>query len=166
MHNPQHMLDEVEGVSKVTKKRDVKAEAKKFLYKTKKGRLYVPARALKGCLIQAAAYKKAGKFALRPLLAAGIRVDGSEILLNTNKYELDLRTVVIQRQRVVKARPKIKNWKLNFKLIINDDLIAPDIIRTVLEEAGERVGILDFRPQKLGEFGTFRVTKFANGDKK
>ena len=29
-----------------------------------------------------------------------------------------------------------------------------------LKEGGERVGILDFRPQKLGSFGTFKITKW------
>jgi len=55
----------------------------------------------------------------------------------------------------------VKDWKLSFEMLYNDQLIAdPEIIKEVLIEAGERVGILDFRPQKLGEFGTFSVTKF------
>ena len=31
----------------------------------------------------------------------------------------------------------------------------------LLTEAGETIGIGDFRPEKRGPFGTFRVTKFA-----
>ena len=30
-----------------------------------------------------------------------------------------------------------------------------------LEDAGRRIGLLDFRPQKLGEFGTFKVKTWS-----
>ena len=72
-----------------------------------------------------------------------------------------MRTVVIQRARVVKARPVIKDWSLKFEMEIDTSMI-PDIAAVIdnLEDAGRRVGILDFRPQKLGEFGTFRVKKW------
>lgn len=161
MNSPKSMLEPKEAVRKTTKKYEPKEEAEKVAYRTEKGELYVPNTAIKGSIINASAWKKAGKIALRPLIAAGIRIPQQEILLGTKKYEIDLRTVVIQRSRVIKARPMIKDWKLNFEILYNDQLIAdPQIIKEVLVEAGERVGILDFRPQKLGEFGTFSVTKF------
>jgi len=161
MNSPKGMLEPKDAIRKTTKVYDPEIEAEKVAYRTDKGELYVPNTAIKGSIINASAWKKAGKNALRPLIAAGIRIPQSELLLGTKKYEIDLRTVVIQRARVVKARPMIKDWKLNFEILYNDQLIAdPDIIKEVLTEAGERVGILDFRPQKLGEFGTFTVTKF------
>ena len=81
--------------------------------------------------------------------------------LKTKKYTLDIRTVVIQKARVVKGRPKIEKWKLSFELKYNEKMIGDSlIIKDILEEAGERVGILDFRPQKLGSFGMFKVTKW------
>lgn len=161
MNSPKAMLEPKEAVRKTTKVYDPETEAEKVAYRTEKGELYVPNTAIKGTMINASAWKKAGKNALRPILAAAIRIPKSELLLGTKDYEIDLRTVVIQRARVVKARPVIKNWKLSFEMIYNEDLIAdPEIIKEVLREAGERVGILDFRPQKLGEFGTFSVTKF------
>ena len=118
-----------------------------FAYRTEKGKLYVPATAIKGTIINAGAWKKDKKIALRPLLAGGIRVTPSEIVLNNQKYEIDVRTVVIQRQRVLKWRPMINPWKLNFTITSNSDLLPdPMVIKTCLEEAGQRIGILDFRP--------------------
>ena len=55
----------------------------------------------------------------------------------------------------------VTDWKVSFELLYNDKLIGnSDIIKTILMEAGERVGLLDFRPQKLGSFGMFEVTKW------
>jgi len=161
MNSPKQMLEPKEAIRKTTKNYIPEEEAEKVAYRTDKGELFVPSIAIKQSIIGASSYKKAGKNALRPIIAAGIRIPQQEILLGTKDYEIDLRTVVIQRARVVKARPIIKNWKLNFELLYNDTLIGdPNIIKEVLSEAGERVGLLDYRPQKLGEFGTFTVTKF------
>ena len=79
----------------------------------------------------------------------------------TKTYDIDVRTVVIQRARVVKGRPKLENWEVSFTLMYNEKLIEDHgLIKQVLEEAGERIGLLDFRPQKLGSFGMFQVTKW------
>jgi hypothetical protein len=159
MNSPKAMLEPTEATRKTTKKRDQSEEAEKVAYRTAKGQLFVPNTAIKGTIINAASWKKAGKIALRPLMAAGTRIEPQELILNKQKYEIDLRTVVIQRNRVVKARPKITDWKLAFTIVFNENLIPEDgMIKECLVEAGERVGILDFRPQNLGEFGCFKVT--------
>jgi len=161
MNSPKSMLEPKPTTTKRTSSYNQEEEAEKVAYRNSEGKLYVPATAIKGCMIGAGSYKKAGKFTLRPLIASGIRVIGNELILDKQKYEIDLRTVVIQRSRVVKARPVIKEWKLNFEMDIDTSLIAEmDIVKTNLEEAGLRVGILDFRPQKLGEFGMFKITKW------
>ncbi len=85
-----------------------------------------------------------------------------EISLGTNKYVIDTRPVVIQRARVLKSRAKLEKWKISFTIVYSEQLIAdPQIIKTVLEEAGQRIGIMDFRPQKAGMFGCFNVIKFT-----
>lgn len=162
MNSPKGMLEDVGSkVKSKTEKRDSSKEAEKVAYRTKKGELYVPAEAIKGCLVGAASYKKIGKYAARPMIAGGVFIQPHEIILGVKDYEVDLRTVVIQRQRVVKARPRIDSWKLSFELQYNEKLIGnSEIVKSILEEAGERVGLLDFRPQKLGSFGMFKVTKW------
>lgn len=167
MNNPQSMMDDSPGIKKTTKKYDPKQEAIKRLYKAKNGKLFVPSIWLYRAMVNASAYKKAGKYSLRPILAGAVRIEPEEIDLGTKKYEVDIRTVVIQKSRIVRARPRINDWKLSFTLIYDSDLIAdPYILKEVLEDAGKRVGIGDYRPQKLGPFGTFTITKFEpNGHK-
>lgn len=161
MNNPASMMDETDGIRIRTKKFNHEEEAKKLLYKMKNGNLYIPSEAIKGTLIGGASYKKIGKFSARPMIAGGVFISPQEVDLKTKKYDLDIRTVVIQRNRVVKARPKIENWKASFEIEYNEKLIGnSEIIKSILIEAGERVGLLDFRPQKLGSFGRFEVTKW------
>lgn len=162
MNNPKSMIDVAKGsLVKTTEKRDVVKDAEQLAYKMKNGELYVSAEAVKGCLVGASSYKKFGKNSARPIIAGGVFITPNEIGLGTKKYDVDIRTVVIQRSRVVKGRPKIEKWKLKFKLIYNETLIADDkSIKKILIEAGQRIGLLDFRPQKLGSFGMFEVTKW------
>lgn len=160
MNNPASMLLPKTQTLK-TENYDPDVDVKKTLYLDDKGKLYVPSSAIKGTLINASAYRKFGKFSAKPIVAGGVTIIPEKIVLDNQKYETDLRTVVIQRSRVPKARGKIINWKLNFELLYNEKLISSSqLIKPILEDAGERVGILDFRPQKLGSFGMFRISKW------
>lgn len=167
MNSPHAMLLQDGGVTIKTKKYDWNEEAEKVAYRDDKGFLYVPREAIKGSMLNASSYKKVGRIALRPLIAGGLRIPDEKIqILRDGKpikdYEIDLRTVVIQKKdRVIKSRPKIQQWELNFEIWYNPDLLPePDNIFQVLKEAGERIGLLDFRPQKTGEFGCFSVVEF------
>ena len=161
MNNPASMLEESSGSSSRTAKRDYKADADKLAYKLKDGTLFVPAEAIKGTIINASAYMKFGKYSAKPMIAGGVIISPRQISLNTKKYDLDVRTVVIQRARVPKARPMLENWKINFEIEYDETLISSgDLLKPILEDAGKRVGLLDFRPQKFGNFGTFKVTKW------
>lgn len=114
-------------------------------------------------------YKVKGRQSLKPYLAAGARIEPSEVELLDKKgkplktYEVDRRPVNIQRQRIIRSRPLIKDWKVEFEISYNPELL-PDPMSTIhlpLVEAGERVGVLDNRPHKsFGENGTFIVEKF------
>lgn len=160
MTNPKSMLTKKE-VTGTTEKYDINEQAENYLYKSD-GKLYIPCESIKGCIIDASSYKKIGKYSAKPIIAGAINITPAQIILNTNKYEIDYRTVVLQRRnRIPCARPVIKDWKVSFDLNYNEKLISnPTIIKSILEEGGERVGILAFRPAKLGSFGMFKVTKW------
>ena len=139
-------------------------DAEYAAYKTEDGDLYLPMEAVFSMMIYAAGAHKIGRRSMKSYLAGGVRVEPEQILLEPNEYEVDLRAVVIQRARVVRARPKIRNWKAAFTLIYDDDILTPEPLREILDDAGKRVGLLDFRPQRNGWFGTFSVTKFNQLD--
>lgn len=171
MNNAISMLDDEAITKNPLKKYNKQEQAEKSSYKTKDGVLYIPSRCMKACILNASAWYKSGKKAVKPIIAGTTRIEPSELLLLDEKdkkikeYETDLRTVVIQRNRIVRARPLIRDWRVKFDLVYNEELINPEIIRNILEEAGERVGVLDNRPQKYGENGTFELVKFLPIDK-
>ena len=162
MNSPASMINENSQKLKMkTEGYNSEKEAERVAYKKKNGELYIPATAIKGALINASSFKKIGKYAAKSIIAGGVFILESEIGLGTKKYNIDRRTVVIQRARVVKSRPMIENWKVNFELSYNEKVIGdPEIIKSILIDAGTRIGLLDFRPQKTGSFGMFEVTKW------
>lgn len=167
MNSPKSMIEPPTTPVVVTTGagRDPKVEAEKVAYRMENGELYVPSEAIKGTIVNAASYKKIGKYSAKPIISGGVFITPNEIPLGTKDYKIDIRTVVIRGSRVVKARPKLEPWKLKFNIIYNEALIGnPSIIKLILEEAGMRVGILDFRPIKNGAFGMFTVTGWQEVD--
>jgi hypothetical protein len=102
---------------------------------------------------------------LAPLLAGCIEIEPAHIPLRTTAYEIDLRSVVIRGSgRVVRARPKVWPWDAEFSIFYEAKelgrIVVGGTLREVLERAGRLVGILDFRPEKGGRFGKFRVDRW------
>lgn len=164
MNNPISMLDEKKDVSgiKTYKVEELKKASKIKLYKLPSGELYVPAEAIKGCLIGASSFRKIGKFTAKPIVAGGVFISPNKIGLGVKKFDYDIRTGVNKlRGRVIVVRPMIEKWKINFNIEYDETLIGDaNIIKQLLEDGGKRVGILDFRPQKMGQFGRFKITKW------
>ncbi|KKM76726.1 hypothetical protein LCGC14_1377260 [marine sediment metagenome] len=163
-YNIEAELERQKG-KRITKTYDPKEEAEKSAYwgSGKKKELIVPSEVIYASILNASSFHKIGKRSAKSILAGSIRVEPMEISLGTNKYEIDTRPVVIQRARVLKSRARIDNWNISFNIVYSEKLIAdPQIIKTVLEEAGERIGIMDFRPQRGGAYGCFKITKFIS----
>lgn len=156
---------DLEGKSrKATKVYKDDEEAEKSAYWMKDGKkrvLCVPSRCVYACIRTASGYFKTKGRSMKPIIAGSVRIEPENISLGTDKYEIDKQSVVVQRARILRVRPKLSNWKLNFKIIYNEEYIPdPDVIKKILEEGGVKVGLLDFRPANGGQYGIFEVTKF------
>lgn len=145
---------------------DPKVEAEKSAYiDVIDGRrqLYIPCEAVYSMIINTAKQYRVRRTSLSSLLAGTIRIEPEKIPLGTDKYEIDLRAVVIQKQRVLKARAKVPNWAATFYIVYDSERLPEGIhetLKTILEDAGTRMGLLDYRPQHKGWFGTFTVESF------
>lgn len=169
MHSAQNM-----GKQKVksnpAKQYDDKEEAEKVAYRNSKKQLVVPSRCLKACFVNGASWYKVGKQGMKSLIAGCVRIEPYDIPLTNGKnkvyknYEIDVRPVVVQKARIMRARPKFEDWSLNFKIVYNEQIFSTkeslDKMRSILDESGQRIGLLDNRPQKYGENGTFKVVKW------
>lgn len=58
---------------------------------------------------------------------------------------------------VLRAFPHFNSWAGEIRVHILDDTIGKDIFEKVIREAGNFVGIGQFRPEKGGYFGRFEV---------
>lgn len=145
---------------RITEKPEKEQEAHNSAYWSQDGKtLIIPAQVIYSAILGASSFHKIGKRSAKSILAGSIRVEPEEVSLGTNKYEVDVRPVVIQRNRVLKARARLDEWKASFNIVYNEKLIGnPEILRTVLQEAGMRIGICDFRPTKSGFYGCFDIT--------
>ena len=142
-------------------------DAEKVVYRNEKRELFMPSRCLKASILNGASWLKFGKQSAKPIIAGCTKIEPYEIILLDKKdrpikdYKVDVRPVVVQRARIMRARPRVDEWKLKFDIIYNEKIIAETtVLNQVLEEAGQRIGLLDNRPQKYGENGTFKVIKF------
>lgn len=66
--------------------------------------------------------------------------------------------VVIGKNRILRSRAIFKQWKLEFTVDAEDDIVDISQLQQWLEIAGRRVGIGDWRPAKAGYYGRFKLT--------
>jgi len=133
-----------------------------------KKQLYIPMEAIYSMMIQTAKQYRIKRVSLSSLLAGMMRIEPEKIPLGTDKYVVDERAVVIQKQRVLKGRAKLLKWAAKFQIVYSKRLPEgiEETLKTVLEDAGTRMGLLDYRPQHRGWFGTFVVESFTPAETK
>jgi len=174
MNNPASM-NEQGSTSVRTKKVLPKEDAEKRLYLTEDGNFYIPSIAFLRGLWQGAAYQKIGKDSARSLIQASVFLTEEQtVLLNKDtekpisEYEIDSRTVVIKSTggRIMRHRPKVKNWMCLLSLEIDSDFIPADMLITLFNRAGRMIGVMDYRPEKRGSFGRYTVELYQNNKKK
>ena len=143
---------------------DDEQEAELRLYKLPDGSgYYHPAESFVKAAVAAVAGKKFGKqFATKMLKSALFVSEPYCIILDdkgklAKKYGIDRRGVVIGKARVLRCRPCWFPWSMTIALELDTALVAPAQLREALSLAGRYPGIGDFRPEKAGGFGRFRV---------
>jgi hypothetical protein len=173
-HNAQAMLTPAAARGgKNIPEPEVEAEA--GLYRTAHGQYAIPGLAFRLALLEAATIFKAPKGSrgsIAPWLAH-IEVKEELIpLLNPadraplSAYEIDRRPAVVQRQRILRARPRFNNWAIGCMTLLFDEQLVPTptILPDIMADAGQRKGVGDYRPGKSkGWFGRFAVIGVAYG---
>ncbi len=158
MHNPRSMLQSAGKSKKRTEIPTPEEEAEIGAYRLPSGELYLPSEAVYGAIVRASGYYKIGRYSAKSAVAGSVKVRPLRIPLGTDEYEVDIRTAVVQRSRIVRARPNLPEWKAPFALVYDPSYGADrKLLYGALQDAGRKVGLLDFRPQTMGPFGTFDI---------
>ena len=121
---------------------------------------YVPGVAIQRALVNAAAYSKGrGRASLQKPVAACVIVSPERCTLGVKTYAVDSRPIVVPatKGRIIRHRPRFESWQCSFTLEYDTELVSESEIRRVVDDAGSRVGLLDFRLEKKGPFGRFVV---------
>jgi len=158
MHSPDSMINDGKEKSRSGVPIDSKEECKKSLYKDSEGNLCIPSRVIKASLIKASTSYKVpgrGKKTFKDFVKSGIVITPIDIPFKS-KWVVDIRTVVIQRARIPRARPRFDNWELEFKAEITDPIIRGSELKQFIIDAGKYCGICDYRP----EYGLFELISF------
>ena len=160
MHSCNSMLEENSGTTTRSKEYDPKIESEKALYKDRDGGIIVPSFCVLSCLKEAAKNYQIpgkGKKTFKNYIFAGVKIEPNDIpLISDNGWKIDLKTVVVNRSRIVRARPRFDNWSLEFTIELADPIITPDNIKQIIIDAGRYNGLLDFRPL----YGLFELVSF------
>lgn len=114
-------------------------------------------------LKQAAAKRRMGTIAKYAIMSNGnfpLVYKGPnkpEELWNDMRF-VDQRSVVVQRARVIRTRPVFPQWKAHIEVSFDEEEINERDVDWMVETAGKKIGIGDFRPK----FGRFKVVKPKN----
>jgi len=152
------------GGGKKTKNReprDPQAEAKAATYFTKDGSHGIPLLALKSAIIEAAhkdiGFEKTlvrkGLFIKAPDEALVLPMKCSEPIVREDSVRVGMGSADLR------YRPQFNEWSVDLLCEYDADLLQPTDIVNLIDRAGFGVGVGEWRPEKGGEFGRFRVRR-------
>ncbi len=138
------------------------------IYKDEQGLLYYPTNNIFACIMEAGKFHKEGKVkvttARSSLIPAGVMIEGEYVYFKhpVDTWEVDSRAVVNPSTggRMVCHRPRLDDWCLPFTLNLDVKMFSPKTLRVIIDDAGSKVGLGDFRPSRKGLFGRFVITKW------
>lgn len=150
------------------KKGTPREQAEKTAYRDEKtGELYLPGPNIFAAIIEAGKFHKIGRAkvsnAKASLVPAGLQVKEIMIPFGTKEFEVDSRRVVIPSTggAIMKHRARLDEWQLTFTLEVDLEVFTPEFARMLVDDAGKKVGLGDFRPARRGPFGRFVVTEWV-----
>lgn len=120
----------------------------------------IPTKCLMACIRSGGKKHKLGKHvqeSVRICNDTPIQYDGPRQpveMWNDEKFRLRTPCKVGQAS-IIRTRPKFNDWKLDFAVDLDEQVLNPIDLKTVMETAG-KLGLCDYRPY----YGNFEVTKF------
>jgi hypothetical protein len=143
---------------KMTDEEEVQ-EALLHSYKDENG-FYVPAMALRACIINGAKKVKVGKYAASKIAEAIFRFEKDKFYFSKHDdYKIMQDIVRIPPKTGARVPQKwviLENWELPFSITVLEDTFQDKAVEEAIHYAGLYYGLLDGRPM----LGTFTLEKF------
>ena len=141
------------------------------MYTSEDGKLIVPGTNLFRCLIDAGKFFKSGKSKVTTLksslIPACVSIEEIDIpIKHVQDWKVDTRPVRIPSTggRILCHRPSFDDWRLSFTLMLDESFLGVKLLRDIVDAAGQRIGLGDFRPDCKGLFGKFKVVSWKVSD--
>lgn len=149
--------------------------AERTLYLGADGAPMIPGPNVYRSIIDAGRFHKAGKEKITTqkssLVPAGIWLRDIECKItnpdcSAPQWEVDSRRVVNPATggAMMAYRARFDSWRLSFSLDVDDQMFGESIVRALVDDAGQKIGLGDFRPSRKGPFGRFKVIAWAKDD--
>lgn len=134
------------------------------LYVGLDGEPMIPGMNVFRCIVEGGRFHKVGKKQVTTLknsvLYACASINEIEIpIIHRQPWKVDTRAVRIPATggRILAHRPMFDDWSLNFSIDFVEEMLGEKFLRDILDDAGKRVGLGDFRPDCKGPYGKFVV---------
>ena len=134
---------------------------------------YVPGPNMFRSIVDGGTFFKVGKSKVttmkNSMIVSSVEMVELELpLVHKDPWTVDSRSVVnpATRGRMMCHRPKFNDWQLNFTLVVDETEFNTKLLREVVDMAGRKIGLGDYRPDRKGPFGRYVVTKWVETDKK
>jgi hypothetical protein len=175
-HNPESMGDTKPGAKKGSRIPEPEVEVERGLYRLEDGSCCLKGIAPRTAILSAASAFKVKRFVTMKSILAHISVTEELIpLINSetgeryqNFSEIDRRRVIVQKSGIIRARPKFNNWSLYFTVAYDPTLlqeVGVQVLPDIVNDAGNRFGIGDYRPDCGGWFGRFKLVDYATSSR-
>lgn len=138
------------------------------LYKSDDGIIGIPTMNILASIRDAGRFFKAGKRQLTTgetsmIPAFVLPMQVFVPLVHKAAWRVDARAIVnpSTKGRKLGYRPVFEDWTVSLELDFSDDEFDVKLLRQVVDAAGKRVGLGDFRPARKGPFGRYVVSSWA-----
>ena len=119
--------------------------------------MIMPQPNLFSCFIEAGRFFKVGKRQISTketsILPAAMTITDPYFKLEyEDDWTVDTRPVKIPSTggRILRHRPCFNDWAVTFTAELDTEEMAPSVIRAVIDAAGKKVGLCDFRVNRRG----------------
>jgi hypothetical protein len=119
------------------------------------GRDCIKAVYLKKCMMSSFRYIRDFK---RTELTGALFVDGQLIPLESKPFAMRTDTVRIHGgTTTLRYRPEYQDWSVRATIVFQSNVISIEQVLNVLNVAGYSIGLCEWRPEKDGDFGRFKL---------
>ena len=122
--------------------------------------LYISNEMIMGTLVDGAKMNRNGSSVLKAVqvIDSIVPLDIGEVQnfdkMKTDIRFRDVRSVVVQRSRVTKTRPRFNTWRCEFDMIYDETVVDLATIALAFENAGKYCGVFDNRKHGYGRYTT------------